>query len=47
QEMIDRLSIISSSDSILTEPVEELCEHIKQPSTLPLLFAHISLSDRL
>ncbi|CAF1328607.1 unnamed protein product, partial [Rotaria sordida] len=47
QEIIDRLSIISSSDSILIEPVEELCEHIKQPSTLPLLLAHIDLSDRL
>ncbi|CAF1128805.1 unnamed protein product [Rotaria sordida] len=47
QEMIDRLSIISSSDSIFIEPVEELCKHIKQPSTLPLLLAHIGLSDRL
>ncbi|CAF4160705.1 unnamed protein product [Rotaria sordida] len=47
QEIIDRLSIISSSDSILIEPVEELCERIKQPSTLPLLLAHIDLSDRL
>ncbi|CAF4362624.1 unnamed protein product, partial [Rotaria sordida] len=47
QEIIDRLSIISSSDSILIEPVEELCEHIKQPSTLLLLLAHIDLSDRL
>ncbi|CAF4337213.1 unnamed protein product, partial [Rotaria sordida] len=47
QEMIDRLSITSSSDSIVIKPVEELCEHIKQPSTLPLLLAHIGLSDRL
>ncbi|CAF1399652.1 unnamed protein product [Rotaria sordida] len=47
QEMIYRLLIISSSDSILIEPVEELCERIKQPSTLPLLLAHIGLSHRL
>ena len=45
--MIDRLLMISLSDSILIEPVKELCEHIKQPSILPLLLAHIGLSDRL
>ncbi|CAF1281437.1 unnamed protein product [Rotaria sordida] len=47
QEIIDRLLIISSSDSILIEPVEELCERIKQPSTLPLLLAHIDFAHYL
>ncbi|CAF4243771.1 unnamed protein product [Rotaria sordida] len=45
--MIDRLSIISSSDCILIEPVEELCERIKQPSTLPLLLALIDFANYL
>ncbi|CAF3660224.1 unnamed protein product [Rotaria sp. Silwood1] len=58
QEMIDSSSIISSSDNILIEFVGELYERTKQSSTLPyeallllrplpLLLAHIGLSDRL
>ncbi|CAF4685051.1 unnamed protein product, partial [Rotaria sp. Silwood2] len=58
QEMIDSSSIISSSDNILIELVGELYERTKQSSTLPyeallllrplpLLLAHIGLSDRL
>ncbi|CAF4986691.1 unnamed protein product [Rotaria sp. Silwood1] len=44
--MIDSSSIISSlSDNILIELVTELYERTKQSSTLPLLLAHIGLSD--
>ncbi|CAF1371023.1 unnamed protein product [Rotaria sp. Silwood1] len=58
QEMIDSSSIISLSDNILIALVAELYERTKQLSTLPyeallllrplpLLFAHIRLSDDL
>ncbi|CAF1318201.1 unnamed protein product, partial [Rotaria sordida] len=58
QEMVDGSSITSSSDNILIELVGELYERTKQSSTLPyeallllrplpLLLAHIGLSDRL